>query len=83
MISVFDAASGTAASQPELICSAKACGQPAAQALLWNNPSIHTPQRRKVWLACPEHVDHLGQFLSLRGFLKELVPVTEIPEGAG
>ncbi len=67
----------------ELVCSAKACRVPAAHALLWNNPSIHTAARNKVWLACDEHRDSLSEFLSLRGFLRSVVSVDEIPEGAG
>jgi hypothetical protein len=59
----------------ELICSAKGCQQPAAFDLLWNNPKIHTPDRRKHWLACPDHREHLEKFLGTRGFLREVEPV--------
>jgi hypothetical protein len=59
-----------------LICSAKGCQQPAAYDLGWNNPKIHTPDRRKHWLACPEHRDSLSQFLSARGFLREVEEIT-------
>ena len=55
-----------------LICSAKGCAQPAAWALLWNNPKIHAPDRRKTWLACEEHRQSLGDFLEVRGFLREV-----------
>jgi hypothetical protein len=55
------------------ICSAKGCTAPAAYALLWNNPKIHTPDRRKVWLACEEHRESLSQFLGSRGFLRDVV----------
>lgn len=65
-----------------LICSAKGCRVEASEALLWNNPRLHTPERRKVWLSCPEHVEHLSQFLSMRGFLKQVVPVDQIPPDA-
>lgn len=67
----------------ELLCSAKACRAPAVHALLWNNPSIHTAERTKVWLACDEHREFLSTFLSARGFLRDVVPVEDIPEGAG
>lgn len=67
----------------ELVCSAKGCRARAVHALLWNNPSIHTAARNKVWLACDEHRDYLSEFLSLRGFLRSVVSVDEIPEGAG
>lgn len=61
-------------SQSDKICSAKGCRNPAAYALIWNNPKIHTPDRRKVWLACEEHRDSLSGFLSARGFLREVEP---------
>lgn len=66
-----------------MVCSAKACRQPAQWGLLWNNPKLHTPERRKVWLGCDEHRVTLGDFLSLRGFLRDTVPVDEIPADAG
>lgn len=52
------------------LCSAKGCKNAAEWNLLWNNPKIHTADRRKIWLACTEHRDSLGSFLSARGFLK-------------
>lgn len=55
------------------ICSAKGCSAPAAHALQWNNPKVHTPERRKTWLACDEHVQSLGDFLRARNFLKDVV----------
>jgi hypothetical protein len=57
-----------------LLCSAKGCSAPAAWALRWNNPRLHTPDRRKTWLACPEHRDSLGDFLDARGFLRDVEP---------
>lgn len=59
-------------------CSARGCHATAVWALRWNNPKIHTPERRKVWLACDEHRDHLADFLDRRGFLKDTVPVGEL-----
>lgn len=67
----------------ELQCSAKGCRAQSTRAILWNNPSLHTPVRRKVWLACDDHLDHLREFLNLRGFYLSDVSVDEIPEGAG
>jgi hypothetical protein len=55
-----------------LICSAKGCRAPATWQLRWNNPKLHTPDRRKIWLACEDHRTSLGDFLSRRGFLKEV-----------
>jgi hypothetical protein len=66
-----------------LLCSAKGCREPAMWAHLWNNPKLHTPDRRKVWLACDAHRPTLGEFLSLRGFLIETVAATDIPQTAG
>lgn len=45
--------------------------------LAWNNPKLHTPERRKTWLACEEHREHLSKFLGVRGFLKDVVPLAE------
>ena len=66
-----------------LVCSAKACRNAATWAHLWNNPKLHTPDRRKVWLACEDHRTSLGEFLSIRGFLVETVAADAIPETAG
>jgi hypothetical protein len=54
-----------------LTCSAKGCKAEATWTLLWNNPKVHTPDRRKEWLACEVHRESLGAFLGARGFLKE------------
>lgn len=58
------------------ICSAKGCRRLAEFDLQWNNPKIHTPDRRKHWVACPEHRESLGSFLSARGFLRDVVELT-------
>jgi hypothetical protein len=67
----------------ELDCSAKGCHEPAVWALVWNNPKLHTPERRKSWLACAEHREQLTAFLGARGFLREVVPVAEAPVDPG
>ena len=54
-------------------CSAKGCQGAAVHELRWNNPKLHTPDRRKVWLACDEHKGSLSDFLGARGFLKDVV----------
>ena len=59
----------------ELICSAKGCRAPATWELSWNNPKLHTPERRKMWLACDEHRISLAAFLEARSFLRETTPV--------
>lgn len=66
-----------AAGEP-LVCSARGCRGEASWALRWNNPRLHTPDRRKTWLACDEHRGSLSQFLSLRGFLRDVVGVGEL-----
>ncbi|WP_405579999.1 hypothetical protein [Streptomyces sp. NBC_01190] len=59
------------------VCSAKGCRTAAVWVLAWNNPKLHTPERRKTWLACDEHREHLAAFLGMRGFLKDVVPLAE------
>lgn len=59
----------------ELVCSARGCTAPATTDLRWNNAKIHTPERRKHWLACPDHTKSLSAFLSARGMLREVVPL--------
>jgi hypothetical protein len=62
-----------------LVCSAKGCRAPAAWALHWNNPRLHPPERRKTWLACADHRESLGEFLAVRGFLREVEPAPTAP----
>lgn len=59
-------------------CSARGCREDANWALRWNNPKLHTPERRKIWLACPDHLQYLTDFLGARDFLKDTVPVAEL-----
>ncbi|WP_018656486.1 hypothetical protein [Actinomadura flavalba] len=66
-----------AALPTDLRCSAKGCGADAVWALRWNNPKVHTPERRKIWLACDEHRATLGAFLDQRSFLRDIVPVAD------
>lgn len=63
-----------------LECSARGCRAAAEWGLLWNNPRIHEPERRKVWLACDAHREHLEHFLGARGFLRDTVPVAGLTE---
>jgi hypothetical protein len=55
------------------VCSAKDCRSAATWQLLWNNPKLHAPERRKVWLACDDHVASLGDFLRARSMLLDTV----------
>jgi hypothetical protein len=66
-----------------VVCSGKGCHENATYALLWNNPKVHTPERRKTWLTCDEHLQWLAHFLSMRGFLKDTVEVGQLTEEMG
>ncbi len=55
-------------------CSAKGCQAPAVHELRWNNPKLHTRERRKIWLACEDHRESLSAFLAARNFLREVAP---------
>ncbi len=70
-------------SDDELVCSAKGCTAVPTVGLRWNNPKLHTPDRRKTWLACQEHQEYLSSFLRARGFLRETVPVADLDSSAG
>ncbi|WP_347107459.1 hypothetical protein AAHB33_10310 [Paenarthrobacter sp. S56] len=56
------------------LCSRKGCREGAQWQLLWNNPRIHTPERRKVWLSCDGHRAWLEDYLQTRNLWKETVP---------
>ncbi|MBB6033860.1 hypothetical protein [Phytomonospora endophytica] len=58
----------------DAVCSARGCRRPAVFALRWRNPKIHDETRRKTWLACAEHRESLGAFLSARGFPLDVAP---------
>jgi hypothetical protein len=72
-----DACENGTVTEQEWTCSAKGCREKAVWALRWNNPKIRTPERRKIWLACDEHREHLSDFLGRRDFLRDVVPVAE------
>jgi hypothetical protein len=59
-----------------MICSARGCRATAGFELRWNNPKLHPPERRKVWLACADHRETLSAFLDARGFLREVAELT-------
>ena len=76
-----DAVRGSAPAD-ELVCSAKGCREQATWGLRWNNPRLHEPDRRKVWLACDEHRAHLETFLGARSFWRTTVPVDDLKRQA-
>lgn len=59
-------------------CARAGCRARATSAVVWRNPRIHTADRRKIWLACDEHVEYLRDFLAARDF-----PVTVEPHTSG
>ncbi|MBP2414589.1 hypothetical protein JOF48_003388 [Arthrobacter stackebrandtii] len=61
------------------VCSRKGCRADATTQLLWNNPKIHTPDRRKIWLACDDHVAWLEDYLKGRSLWKETLPLDALP----
>jgi len=71
----------TSPAGPAPVCSAKGCREPAQWVLGWNNPKVHTPERRKTWVACEAHRQQLVEFLDVRGFLRDVVAVSEPDSG--
>ncbi len=67
----------------QAVCSARGCRANGVWALRWNNPAVHPPERRKTWLACEDHRTSLSEFLSMRGFLRDVVPLTDLREHTG
>jgi len=57
----------------EPTCSRAGCRRAATWSIRWRNPRIHAADRRKVWLACDEHLPYLRDFLGSRGFPLEVV----------
>ncbi len=76
-MSIFDFAAGTdpTVAEAAAICSRKACRAQASWQLQWNNPKIHSPERRKTWLACADHREWLEDYLQTRGLWKETLPL--------
>lgn len=74
-MSLFDMLHRPGAAPESPVCSRKGCRTPAQWRLLWNNPKIHTPERRKVWLACGEHRGWLEDYLRTRMLWRETLPL--------
>lgn len=66
---------GSAGADVTVKCSRKGCAMPGQWQVIWNNPKVHAPDRRKIWLACDEHREYLEQFLASRKFLIETLPL--------
>lgn len=59
-------------------CSRAGCRATAQHAIRWRNPKIHSDERRKIWLACAEHVMILRDFLAARSFPLEVVSIDDL-----
>lgn len=81
-MSLFDFAAGSDVASGTAMCSRKACRAQASWQLLWNNPKIHAPERRKTWLACADHREWLEDYLQTRGLWKETLPLSLGDDGS-
>lgn len=79
-MNLLDQLAGGGAADDRVRCSRKGCQADASWQLLWNNPRIHTPDRRKVWLACGEHRAWLEEYLQVRSLWKDTVPLGQPDE---
>ncbi|SDQ17125.1 hypothetical protein [Microbacterium sp. cf332] len=64
-------------------CSRAGCRASARWRVVWRNPRIHTADRRKVWLACDDHVAYLREFVATRDFPVTVEPFVAATSGAG
>jgi hypothetical protein len=67
---------------PASVCSRAGCHAPATAQIVWRNPRIHTPDRRKIWLACDEHTAFLHDYLAARDFPVAVEPFPASAEPA-
>ncbi|MGF2947890.1 hypothetical protein [Microbacterium alcoholitolerans] len=56
----------------EFECARAECRAAATHHIVWRNPRIHGPERRKIWLACDDHVRFLSEYLRARDFPVEV-----------
>ena len=78
MSSGHDATSGVHASEERANCSRAGCREPALWRIEWRNPKIHSPDRRKIWVACDAHRDFLRDYLAAREFPVAVAPLTPL-----
>lgn len=72
---------GSLSSAPDVpTCSRAGCRDEATWQVVWRNPRIHAPDRRKVWVACEAHRDYLRDYLAARDFP---VGVEELTDTSG
>lgn len=60
-------------SEEQLVCSRAGCANWATGAVEWRNPRIHDEGRRKLWLACDEHLGFLHEYLASRDFPARII----------
>jgi len=58
----------------EHICARAGCRTGARWQVVWRNPRIHSADRRKIWLACDDHVAYLRDYLAARDFPVQVEP---------
>jgi hypothetical protein len=80
-MNLLDMLDGDNSAAAVAICSRKGCRNPATAQLVWNNPKVHTPERRKIWLGCGEHTGWLEDYLRSRSLWRETLPL--VPGGDG
>ncbi len=73
-LGLFAAPGGAGSDGP--ICSRKGCRKGAQWQLLWNNPKLHTPERRKAWASCADHVEWFEEYLQNRGLWRDTLPLS-------
>ncbi|UUT36714.1 hypothetical protein [Microbacterium elymi] len=61
------------------VCARAGCRAPAVAQVVWRNPRIHDAARRKIWLACDEHVEYLRDYLASRRFPVAVHPFPSPP----
>lgn len=64
------------------VCSRAGCRAAARWRIEWRNPRIHSPERRKTWVACDEHRAFLHDFLASRDFPVSVSPLVAEGEPA-
>ncbi|MFS0714640.1 hypothetical protein ABC195_12190 [Microbacterium sp. 2P01SA-2] len=52
----------------DIECSRAGCRASARWRVIWRNPRIHSADRRKIWVACDDHVAYLREFVAARDF---------------
>jgi hypothetical protein len=52
----------------DIECSRAGCRASARWRVIWRNPRIHAADRRKIWVACDDHVAYLREFVAARDF---------------